>query len=67
MNFFKKTWVAILAFVFIIIGTLLLILNGLSVAEISNVVELVAGIVSAVGLLIIAIKELLQKKDSNNK
>ena len=67
MNFFKKTWVAILAFVFIIIGTLPLILNGLSVAEISNVVELVAGIVSAVGLLIIAIKELLQKKDSNNK
>ena len=67
MNFFKKTWVAILAFVFIIIGTLLLILNGLSVAEISNVVELVAGIVSAVGLLIIAIKELLQKKDSTNK
>lgn len=67
MNFFKKTWIAILAFVFIIIGTLLLILNGLSVAEISNVVELVAGIVSAVGLLIIAIKELLQKKDSNNK
>ena len=67
MNFFKKTWVAILAFVFIIIGTLLLILNGLSVAEISNVVKLVAGIVSAVGLLIIAIKELLQKKDSNNK
>lgn len=67
MNFFKKTWVVILAFVFIIIGTLLLILNGLSVAEISNVVELVAGIVSAVGLLIIAIKELLRKKDSNNK
>lgn len=67
MNFFKKTWVAILAFIFIIIGTLLLILNGLSVAEISNVVELVAGIVSAVGLLIIAIKELLQKKDSDNK
>ena len=67
MNFFKKTWVAILAFVFIIIGTLLLILNGLSVAEISNVVELVAGIVSAVGLLIIAMKELLQKKDSINK
>lgn len=69
MNFFEKTWVAILAFAFIVIGTPQLIINGSDVVEISNVVELVAKIVFAVGLfiLIIVVKELLRKKDSNNK
>jgi len=67
MNFFKKTWVTVVAFVFIIIGTAILLLGGISVGEINNVVELVAGILSAVGLLIVAIKKLLQKKDTTNK
>jgi len=67
MNFFKKTWVTVMAFVFIIIGTAILLLGGISVGEINNVVELVAGILSAVGLLIVAIKKLLQKKDTTNK
>ena len=67
MNFFKKTWVTVMAFIFIIIGTAILLLGGISVGEINNVVELVAGILSAVGLLIVAIKKLLQKKDTTNK
>lgn len=67
MSFFKKTWVTVMAFVFIIIGTAILLLGGISVGEINNVVELVAGILSAVGLLIVAIKKLLQKKDATNK
>ena len=67
MSFFKKTWVTVMAFVFIIIGTAILLLGGISVGEINNVVELVAGILSAVGLLIVAIKKLLQKKDTTNK
>ena len=67
MDFFKKTWVMVVAFVFIIIGTAILILGGISVGEINNVVELIGGILSAIGLLIIAIKKLLQKKDTTNK
>jgi uncharacterized integral membrane protein len=67
MDFFKKTWVTIVAFVFIIIGVVVLLLGGVSVGEINNVVELIAGIISAIGLLIIAIKKLLQKKDTTKK
>lgn len=67
MDFFKKTWVTIMAFVFIIIGVVILILGGVTVGEINNVVELIAGIISAIGLLIIAIKNLLQKKDTAKK
>ena len=67
MDFLKKTWVMIVAFIFIIIGTVILILGGTSVADINNVVELIGGVLSAVGLVIIAIKKLLQKKDTANK
>ena len=67
MDFFKKTWVMILAVVFIIIGTVVLIIGGVTVGEINGVVELVAGVLSAIGLLIIAIKKLIQKKDTTNK
>lgn len=67
MDFFKKTWVMIMAFVFLIIGVILLILGGVTAGEINNTVELVAGILSAIGLLIIAIKNLLQKKDTDKK
>lgn len=66
-NFFKALWVQILAWVFIIIGTLALLLGGTAVDDIVKVPRLVFGIVEAVGLLIIFIKKLLQKKDSNNK
>jgi hypothetical protein len=67
MDFFKKTWVMIMAFVFLIIGVVLLILGGVTAGEINNTVELIAGILSAIGLLIIAIKNLLQKKDTATK
>lgn len=67
MNFFKQVWVMIVAFIFIIIGVVTLILGGVTVGEINNVVELIAGILSAIGLLIIAIRKLIQKKDTANK
>lgn len=67
MEFLKKTWVTIMAFIFIIIGVVVLILGGTSVGEINSVVELIAGVLSAIGLLIVAIKKLLQKKDTTNK
>lgn len=67
MDFFKQTWVMILAVVFIIIGTVVLIIGGVTVGEINGVVELVAGVLSAIGLLVIAIRKLIQKKDTANK
>lgn len=67
MDFFKKTWVMILAVVFIIIGTVVLIIGGVTVGEINGVVELVAGVLSAIGILIVAIRKLIQKKDTTNK
>ena len=67
MDFFKKTWVVVMAFVFIIIGTIILILGGTTVVDINNVVELIGGVLSAIGLLIVAIKKLLQKKDTASK
>lgn len=66
-NFFEQTWVAVMAFVFLIIGVAILLLRGISVGEIDNVVELIAGILSAVGLLIVAIRKLLQKKATTGK
>lgn len=66
-NFFNQLWVKIVAWVMIIIGTVVLILGGTSTGDINQVVELVFGIIEAIGLLVIAIGKLLQKKATTNK
>lgn len=66
-DFFNKLWVQVVAWVFVVIGTLVLILGGTSVGDIVRIPELIFGIVEAVGLLIIFIKEMLRKKDSAKK
>ena len=66
-DFFNQLWVKIMAWSFIIIGAVELLLGGTSVGDISGVVELVFGIIQAIGLLIIAIGKLLQKKATTNK
>lgn len=66
-DFFNKLWVQIVAWAFVIIGTLVLILGGTDVGDIVKVPTMVFGIVEAIGLLIIFIKKLLQKKDTTNK
>ena len=66
-DFFNQLWVKIVAWIMIIIGTAVLILGGTSVGDVDQVVELVFGIIEAVGLLIIAIGKLLQKKATTNK
>ena len=67
MNFLKKTWVIVIAFAFIIIGTVVLLLGGTSVGDINNVIELIAGILSTTGVSVVALKQLLIKKDTTNK
>lgn len=66
-EFFNKLWVQIVAWIFVIIGTAVLILGGTSVGDINNGVKLVLGIIEAIGLLVIFIKKMLQKKDSDKK
>ncbi len=66
-DFFNKVWVRVLAWIFVIIGTLALILGGTAVGDIVRVPELVFGIIEAIGLLIIFIREMLQKKDADKK
>ena len=66
-DFFNQLWVKIAAWIMIIIGTAVLILGGTSVGDVDQVVELVFGIIEAVGLLIVAIGKLLQKKATTNK
>lgn len=65
-EFFKKTWVKLTAWILVVIGTLVLILGGTKVGDIARIPELVFGIVEAVGVLILAIRGLLLKKDTAN-
>lgn len=66
-DFFNKTWVKITSWIFLLVGAVALILGGTSVADIGNGVELVAGIITAVGLLVEFIREMLNKKDTQAK
>ena len=66
-DFFNKTWVKVTSWIFLLIGAAALILGGTSLAEIGKGVELVAGIITAIGLLVVFIKEMLNKKDSAGK
>lgn len=66
-DFFNKTWVKITSWIFLLVGAVALILGGTSVADIGNGVELVAGIITAVGLLVAFIREMLNKKNTQTK
>lgn len=66
-DFFNQLWVKIVAWIMVVIGVAVLIIGGTSAGDINQVVELVFGIIQAVGLLIIAIGKLLQKKATTNK
>ena len=63
-NFLNQMWVKVVAVIFIIIGAGVLIYDGVSVSEISDLVKLVAGVLTAIGLLVagaIAIVNKLKK------
>lgn len=66
-NFLNQTWVKIVAWVMIVIGVVVQLLDGVSVVEINEVVELIFEFIQAIGLLIVAIQKLLQKKATTNK
>ena len=62
-DFLNKTWVTIVGWVGLIICSALLILGGTPVADIGEGVELVAGIIQAVILLIAFIRKRINKKE----
>lgn len=66
-NFFQQVWVQVVAWIMVILGTLVLILGGTEVGNIEKIPMLVFGIVEAIGLLIIFIKQMIQKKASAGK
>lgn len=51
-EFLNKTWVKVLAWVLALLGSGVLIIDGVTTVEIGSGIELVAGIISAVGALI---------------
>ena len=60
--FFNNTIVKVVAWVILALDVVVLILGGASVAEIGKGVELVAGIVSAVALLVVFIAIKIKKE-----
>ena len=66
-NFLNQTWVTIVGWVGLIVFAAILILGGTSVAEIGEGVQLVAGIIDAVILLIAFIRKMINRKDEKAK
>lgn len=61
-DFFKKTWVKIVASILVAIGTLVLLLGGSTVEEIVKIPSAVFGIFTAIGGLILLISGLINSK-----
>ena len=66
-NFLNQTWVTIVGWIGLIVFAAMLILGGTSVAEIGEGVQLVAGIIDAVILLIAFIRKMINRKDEKAK
>ena len=63
-NFLNQLWVKVVAVIFIILGAGVLIYDGVSVNELSDLIKLVAGVLTSIGLLVagaIAIVNKLKK------
>lgn len=61
-DFLNKTWVTIVGWVGLVICAALLLISGTPVADIGEGVQLTAGIVEAVILLIAFIRKRINKK-----
>ena len=66
-DFLNKTWVVVLGWVLALLGDAILIAGGTSVGVITEGVELVAGIIGAIVLLIAFIRKVINKKDDKAK
>lgn len=66
-DFLNKTWVVVTGWILALLGAAILIAGGTSVGVVTEGVELVAGIIDAIVLLIAFIKKMLEKKDVTKK
>lgn len=60
-NFLNQMWVKVVAVIFIILGAGVLIYDGVSVNELSDLIKLVAGVLTSIGLLIAGAIALVNK------
>lgn len=66
-NFLNQMWVKVVAVILWVIATAVLIYDGVTVGQLTDIAKLIIGVGSAIALLVLAIKKLLQKKDTTNK
>lgn len=60
-NFLNQMWVKVVAVIFIIVGAGVLIYDGVSVNELSDLIKLVAGVLTSIGLLVAGAIALVNK------
>ena len=60
-NFLNQMWVEVGAVIFVIVGAGVLIYDGVSVNELSDLIKLVAGVLTSIGLLIAGAIALVNK------
>ena len=60
-NFLNQMWVKVVAVIFIILGAGTLLYDGVSVNELSDLIKLVAGVLTSIGLLIAGAIALVNK------
>ena len=60
-NFLNQMWVKVVAVIFIILGAGVLLYDGVTVNELSDLIKLVAGVLTSIGLLIAGAIALVNK------
>lgn len=61
-NFLNQMWVKVVAVIFIVLGAGVLIYDGATAEEVSGLIKLVAGVLTAIGLLVAGAIALINKK-----
>lgn len=62
-NFLNQMWVKVVCVIFIILGAGVLIYDGVTVDELSNLIKLVAGVLTAIALLVGGAIAIINKKE----
>jgi hypothetical protein len=61
-NFLNQKWVKVVAVIFVVLGAGVLIYDGATAEEVSGLIKLVAGVLTAIGLLVAGAIALINKK-----
>ena len=67
MSFFKKPWVVMVAVICAITSIVLFALHGFIQTDIAPFIDVIWAVVDVVGILLLAIRKLLLKKDTAGK